>query len=57
MLGDAFTLVGNLGSSVTSWADGDANGDGRVDVLGDAFLLVGNLGNGNGGEPSELVTP
>ena len=57
VLGDAFTLVGNLGSSVTSWADGDANGDGRVDVLGDAFLLVGNLGNGNGGEPSELVTP
>ena len=47
MLGDAFTLVGNLGSSVSSWADGDFNGDGTVNVLGDAFLLVANLGQTN----------
>ena len=47
VLGDAFTLVGNLGSSVSSWADGDFNGDGTVNVLGDAFLLVANLGQTN----------
>ena len=47
VLGDAFTLVGNLGSSVSSWADGDFNGDGTVNVLGDAFLLVTNLGQTN----------
>ena len=47
VLGDAFTLVGNVGSSVSSWADGDFNGDGTVNVLGDAFLLVANLGQTN----------
>lgn len=47
VLGDAFTLVGNLGQSATSWSQGDFNGDGVVDVLGDAFILVGNLGMAN----------
>lgn len=45
VLGDAFTLVGNLGMSFgAQWTDGDFNGDGNVVVLGDAFLLVGQLG-------------
>ena len=45
VLGDAFALVGNLGtSSGATYAQGDINGDGAVDVLGDAFILVGNLG-------------
>jgi len=47
VLGDAITLIGNLGGSVTSWANGDFNGDGLVDVLGDALLLVTNLGQSN----------
>ena len=47
VLGDAFILVGSLGSSVMSYSDGDANLDGTVDVLGDAFTLVGNLGMSN----------
>ena len=47
VLGDAFTLIGNLGSSDTSWADGDFNADGLVDVLKDAFSLIGNLGRSN----------
>lgn len=49
VLGDAFTLVGSLNSSATSWSEGDLNADGIVNVLGDAFLLVGNLGFDNGG--------
>lgn len=44
VLGDAFTLVENLGQAVESYADGDINGDGIVNVLGDAFILVANLG-------------
>ena len=44
ILEDAFTLVGNLGTSVNSWSQGDFDGNGVVDVLGDAFPLVGNLG-------------
>ena len=47
VLGDAFTLVGSLGNSVSSYASGDANLNGTVDVLGDAFILVGNLGRTN----------
>lgn len=48
VLGDAFTLVGNLNSAGPySYGLGDLNGDQRVDVLGDAFLLVGNLGESN----------
>ena len=47
VLGDAFTLVGSLGNSVSSYASGDANLDGTVDVLGDAFIVVGNLGRTN----------
>lgn len=47
VLVDAFILVGNLGTDVDSYADGDANGDRRVDVLNDAFALVGNLGRSN----------
>ena len=47
VLGDAFILVGNLGSTVISYTDGDANFNGTVDVLGDAFILVGNLGMSN----------
>ena len=49
VLGDAFTLVGNLGNAVSSWASGDVSADGVVNVLGDAFKLVGNLGKTNGG--------
>ena len=46
VLGDAFTLIGNLGStSGVGYATGDLNADGAVDVLGDAFLLVGNIGS------------
>lgn len=45
VLGDAFTLVGNLGTSGgATWAQGDFNADGNVNVLGDAFALVGKLG-------------
>ena len=44
VLGDAFILVGNLGSESTCWTDGDFDGNGIIDVLGDAFILVGNLG-------------
>ena len=45
VLGDAFALVGNLGTTGgATFAQGDFNGDGEVDVLGDAFILVGNLG-------------
>ena len=45
MLGDAFQLVGNLGTTGgATWAQGDFNGDGNVDVLNDAFILVGQLG-------------
>ena len=47
VLGDAFILVGSLGSDVSSYSDGDATFDGTVDVLGDAFVLVGNLGMSN----------
>ena len=48
VLGDAFTLVGNLGNAVASYAQGDINLDGVVNVMGDAFVLVGNLGRTNG---------
>ena len=47
VLGDAFALIGSLGSAVTSYAAGDINFDGSVDVLGDAFILIGNLGMTN----------
>jgi hypothetical protein len=47
VLGDAFTLVGSLGSTVVSYSQGDINLDGAVNVLGDAFVLVGNLGRTN----------
>ena len=43
VLGDGFTLVGNLGNPVNSYSDGDINGDGEVTVLGDGFLFVSNL--------------
>ena len=45
VLGDAFTLVGNLNSDGPySYATGDLNADQTVNVLGDAFALVSNLG-------------
>ncbi|MDA8563299.1 hypothetical protein N9L06_02485 [Mariniblastus sp.] len=44
VLGDAFTLIANLGSSGVGYWQGDLNADGRVDVLGDAFRLISNLG-------------
>ena len=47
VLGDAFILIGNLGTAVTSYADGDVNFDGTVSVLADAFVLIGNLGSSN----------
>ena len=44
VLGDAFTLVGNLNTTTDlAWADGNFNGDEQVNVLGDGFLLVANL--------------
>ena len=46
VLGDAFTLVANLGT-FGGWAQGDLNADGGIDVLGDAFRLIGNLGQSN----------
>ena len=55
VLGDAFALVGNLGSMVMSYANGDINFDGNVSVLGDAFTLIGNLGMSN--EPTTIVLP
>ena len=42
------TLAGTSNGQVGALI-GDANLDGRVDVLGDAFLLVANLGNTTGG--------
>ena len=47
VLGDAFVLIGSLGTEVTSYAEGDVNFDGNVDVLGDAFILIGNLNMSN----------
>ena len=48
VLGDAFTLISNLGNNMaTSWSQGDFNGDEVVDVLDDAFTLIGNLGQSN----------
>jgi len=47
VLGDAFILVGNLGTTVMRYSAGDINLDGRVDILGDAIALVGNLGSSN----------
>ena len=47
VLGDAFALIGSLGTTTSSYADGDINFDGSVDVLGDAFILIGNLGSSN----------
>jgi len=56
VLGDAFTLVGNLNTAATSWSQGDLNADGTVDALGDAFILVGNLGANNRGSKTTLST-
>ena len=48
VLGDAFALIANLGSSdVVGYAEGDLNADGTVDVLNDAFRLIANLGSSN----------
>lgn len=48
VLGDAFTLVANLGSSdPVTYSEGDFNADQQATVLGDAFLLVANLGASN----------
>lgn len=44
---DAMALIGNLGSASTSWATGDFNADGKIDVLRDAFALVRNLWHSN----------
>ena len=45
MLGDAFTAIANLGTTIDAvWAQGDFNGDGIVDILADAFLLISQLG-------------
>ena len=48
VLGDAFTLISNLGGSATRYVQGDLNFDGVVNVLGDAFLFVSNLNSSNG---------
>lgn len=57
VLGDAFTLVGNLGDTSAGWSQGDLNADQNVNVLGDAFALVGNLSNSNadGGSAANTV--
>ena len=44
VLNDAFILVNNLGATGRTWAQGDFDGSGNVNVLGDAFILVNNLG-------------
>ena len=51
VLVDGFQLVQNLGSTTgMTWADGDFDGDGDVDILdsnpsiGDGFLFVANIG-------------
>jgi hypothetical protein len=45
VLGDAFTLVGQLNSAGPfSYGSGDLNADQQVNVLGDAFILIGQLG-------------
>lgn len=50
VLGDAFILIGNLGSNaVSGYANGDLNADQRIDILGDAFRLVANLGRSTDG--------
>ena len=41
-------LVNNVSEQVLVALPGDANLDGKVDVLGDAFALVGNLGTTSG---------
>ena len=54
VLGDAFELVNNLGTSGSpTWQQADFNHDGNVDVLGDGFLLIGNLGQ-SVNEPANL---
>lgn len=45
ILGDAIVLIGNIGTSATSWSQGDFNADALVDILGDAFALIANLGS------------
>lgn len=58
VLGDAFTMVRNLGTTGgATWVNGDFNGDGAVNVLGDAFLLVGNLGTSAGGSAIATSIP
>lgn len=48
VLGDAFILVANLGSSGSDlYQQGDLNADQLVNVLGDAFRLVSSLGLSN----------
>ena len=48
VLGDGFTLIGNLGSTGPfGYANGNLNADFAIDVLGDAFLFIANLGNSN----------
>ena len=43
----AFALVGNLGTSIGGYANGDFSADQTVDILTDAFRLVNNLGQSN----------
>ena len=47
VLGDAFTLIANLGGTATSHSQGDLDANGVIDVLGDAFLLISQLGQSN----------
>lgn len=47
VLGDAFVLIANLNSAVSSYSDGDIDLNGVVNVLGDAFILISNLGRSN----------
>ena len=47
VLEDAFILVANLNTTVSSYSLGDVDFTGEVDVLGDAFILIANLGNSN----------
>jgi hypothetical protein len=48
VLGDGFTLIGNLGGNGPfRYANGNLNADFAIDVLGDAFLFIANLGKSN----------
>ena len=55
ILGDGSAFVSNLGVTGTTFAQGDANGDGRVSLIFDGTTLIEQLG-GPGGVPAGVAT-